>query len=506
MTPNAQSPPRPQPLRGLFAALLTVATALPALLTTGCGSGGGSSAPLQLPDVDPELVYCRARRDSPHRGTDIRTMTRRGLADQRAVPDRAGLESHVRVHPDGVQVVFSRERRSDDPSSSEIYTATLDGSGGEVRLTADGTADTTPCWADDGERVLFTSARDGTPKLYTMTAIGSEVTALFDDGSEQHQPDAAGSLIVYSRLEPLTSSARRELWLLDTGSGVSIPITDGGTGTSSEGPAGDFQPAFSPDGRSILFSRSFADTRRQLMLLDLDARTLTAVTDGSTDDRQPRWSPTADALFFTRDDPAVGLEGARIYEAAPDGTGAALLLTDKRWDATGLDVLPTITARATRDAPVAADPDDFNAVVAFGSGTFGSLEVLDEPDGLGLSVFTGIFNRRDVAGLRIDVPLPTEDPLLIERIDLSVRVALSRVEGDTVIRLTLDNPVENRNDTILERTPTGTGLETFTISTQNLTYVNRSNALRFTVIGDLPEGDRAELLVDHLDVQVTLRQ
>ena len=67
--------------------------------------------------------------------TEISLRSEQNLGTGR-IADRAGLERRVRLHPDGVTVVFARQRQAGKPESRELFTSTLDGSAGERRAEA----------------------------------------------------------------------------------------------------------------------------------------------------------------------------------------------------------------------------------------------------------------------------------------------------------------------------------------------------------------------------------
>ncbi|MCA8943346.1 MAG: PD40 domain-containing protein, partial [Planctomycetes bacterium] len=266
-------------------------------------SGGGGGTPIPSVNVPAELVVCRSERDSPGQGT-LRTATRRGLADKR-LADAAGVESDVRIHPDGIRIVFARERRGNDADSREIFTGTVDGSALERRLTTNDDRDDSPCWNSDGTKILFSSNRGGRRRIWSMALDGTDADPLFDDGSEQTDPDARGGLVVFSRWDLLDPTPRRTLWMFDEVALTAWPVTDGGVGTSSDVP-GDKDPAFSPDGAVVLFTRSTSDDAHRLMKLTVASGIVEPVGGADGDDRWPRWSPHGDSIFVARSRPDAG--------------------------------------------------------------------------------------------------------------------------------------------------------------------------------------------------------
>jgi Tol biopolymer transport system component len=75
------------------------------------------------------------------------------------------------LSPDGQKIVFTSLKDGD----LEIYTMNVDGTG-ITRLTNNTALDNYPMWSTDGKRIAFHSARDnGNFEIYTMAADGSDV-------------------------------------------------------------------------------------------------------------------------------------------------------------------------------------------------------------------------------------------------------------------------------------------------------------------------------------------
>ena len=72
--------------------------------------------------------------------------------------------------PDGERIVFSSRRDGND----EVYVMRADGSG--IRnLTNHPSVDVMAKWSPDGTRIVFVSNRDGGFRLHVMTAEGTDV-------------------------------------------------------------------------------------------------------------------------------------------------------------------------------------------------------------------------------------------------------------------------------------------------------------------------------------------
>jgi TolB protein len=96
--------------------------------------------------------------------------------------------------------------------------------------------------------------------------------------------------IVYSTDE---FDDRDEIYLVDAAGGTPQRVTD------RPGFAA-FEPSLSPDGAWVVFESHVLDVEGDGALFKVrsDGSELTMLTDGSTDDRQPNWSPAGDRILF----------------------------------------------------------------------------------------------------------------------------------------------------------------------------------------------------------------
>ena len=475
--------------------LCSLATALAA-----CSSGGDSSEPIAGTVLPPELVLCQARNGNEHQSTEVILRTIQGLGEQSRLLSRNGVETGVRVSADGVRLVFARERDKGRESSREIYLDSTDGSIPVTRLTGNNFIDDTPTWSMDGSRILFSSDRGGGGRrLWTMDADGQNPSLFTDGGVADQDPDwnAATDRIVFSREEP--STGRRHLYLINgNGTGL-VPLT-------ANTAANDREPAFSPDGSTVAFSRVLAVDRSQLMAADLLTGRVTPLGDGLGEARFPRWSPQMDRLFVARSRPLTGLSGLRLYSTLPDGTEPLLLIPDQRFSYPGFDPLPSMPPRPPQDPTLY--PVDLGAaamgatagVISMGSGPF-----LDDRDGVAVGVATQIFNSREVAAIELRIPLPVDLPTDVVSIQISVTAALRRTDADSFLRVGLRDFVEDRFDTVVELVPADTNFVTMTFTTSSLAHIDSKRLVALEVIGDFSPGAITELWVDQIALQVTRR-
>ncbi|MFY9342065.1 MAG: hypothetical protein WAT39_06235 [Planctomycetota bacterium] len=474
-----------------------------AVVATGCGGGGSSSTPIAGADVAPDLVACRARVDDPLRSAEIALRDVRNLGTRR-VGDRNGTERRARVHPDGVTVVFARERENDDPRSRELFVSTLDNSRAEVRLTQNTGLDDEPCWSPDGERILFTSDRGGAAGLWWMAADGGAAQSFqtplaggADGEADWHGPSGR---IAWSRRD---AAGRHTLWIANETGNAPMPLTDGGAAAGA-GP-GDQSPAFAPDGASIVFVRRTSPTTAALAIVDVATAAVTVLFQPAGDVALPRIAPTLDRVFFGLAEPDAGRPTLRLAWIPVAGGDATLLWPDERWGLEGLELLPSLPPLPAAGESRTADVGNADVQIATASSAFGVRDQLVAADGDEFELTTATFNLREVAGIncRINLPIDVADDVLAYEVRVIARC--SRIDGDSVLRLSLYNPLESRSDTVVELTPPGSTAQTLTFRSSSLRHVTQEKQLRVSVIADLAPGARATFRIDLVEVVVLAR-
>lgn len=471
-----------------------------ALSLSACSSGGSSSTPIGGSNVPPELLACRARIDSPTSFAEVALRTARNLGSSR-VADRSGSEHDARVHPDGNTVVLSRERPDGDADSAELHLTSLDGSFAELRLTQNNRRDGEPCWSPDGSTILFTSERDGVPMLWKMAADGSDAQRFLSPpaGESDGAPDwcRATGRVVFSRRD---AHGKHRLHLCSgTGTNV-IPLTDGGLGSGAGD--GDHAPSFSPDGAIVAFVRRLGTNGAALCLTDIASSVVTPRLAISGQLDLPRFSPSADRLFFGIAEPTAGRGTLRLATIGVASGDPTLLWPDERWRLQGIDLLPVVPAAPTGAQSRVLDIEKAQVQLAFGNGLSGSKSQLAAVDGAELRVGTAPNDNHQVAGIncRFDLPVVLPEDVVELRIRAVARVL--RTGGDTALRMSIYNPVDERFDTAVEMQPLDTNAVTMTFRTTSLRHVTRERQLRLTVIGDVANGAATELLVDLVEVEL----
>lgn len=236
-----------------------------------------------------------------------------------------GSEAHPALSPDGERVAFTWN--GDHQDNFDIYVLSA-WSERPVRLTSNPADDISPAWSPDGRRVAF--LRRGNDRRAELLVIES-------DGGAEHRiawisdhelgetwralvslswsPD--GRWIAAANRGPHDLSERIYLYAMD---GV-VRVVSAGSGVG-----GDHSPAFSPDGRKLVFSRRVGYSMSRITVLPLDGYSQPA---GDTKSLTPpeRWS----------DSPAWTPDGRIAYLEAPAPRGATefrMISADGTWAST----------------------------------------------------------------------------------------------------------------------------------------------------------------------------
>ncbi len=233
--------------------------------------------------------------------------------------------------PDGARVLYaSTHAAADDclppPDRShgyvwklypefDIYTAAPDG--GDIKPLAAGPGyDAEATISPKGDKIVFTSTRDGDPEIYTMNLDGSDVKRLTKtrgyDGGPFFSPD--GAQIIYRANHPegederkkyeaiqrdnLVFPTRLELFIMDADGQNQRQLTSNGKA--------NFAPYFHPDGKRVIFSSNVNAARGRnfdIYILDIPAPGAAAgepvqVTRNETFDGFPMFTRDGKRLVF----------------------------------------------------------------------------------------------------------------------------------------------------------------------------------------------------------------
>jgi TolB protein len=230
-------------------------------------------------------------------------------------------------YPGGDQILYSSTHHHDascpaDPDFSlgyvwpvydsyDVWVSGLDGSNLRQLTNEDG-YDAEATFSPQGDRIVFTSVRDGDLDLYSMAPDGSDVVRLTDrlgyDGGAFYSPD--GSQIIWRAHYPEEGSAEAEdyLSLLDQGLlrpgelEVWVMDADGSNQRQVTHVGGaNFAPYWHPDGNRILFASNHMDPSGRdfdIFMINLDGTGLERITNAEGFDGFPVFSPDGRYLVF----------------------------------------------------------------------------------------------------------------------------------------------------------------------------------------------------------------
>ena len=194
--------------------------------------------------------------------------------------------------PAGDRIAFTSYR----DGNREIYSVTTGTSPALTRLTNNPARDYEPAWSPDGKKIAFISDRAGNDELYVMNADGSSVTRLtFTPYQSERQPSWApdGSRIAFAR------SLQNKLFAFDTAThtiSLLLTISNGAYWGA---------PAWSPDGMFLAVGAGDDSA-----LYDVGG---TFVRELSSGDVDADWQPLRCTISGTdAADTLVGTSGADV--------------------------------------------------------------------------------------------------------------------------------------------------------------------------------------------------
>ncbi len=194
--------------------------------------------------------------------------------------------------------------------SYDIFSANLDGTG-LTRLTKNDGYDAEGIVSSDGQKIVFTSLREGDLDIYVMNANGTGVRRLtrekgYDGGPffswdgqyivyRAHHPKTAPEVSEYEELlkRNLIKPTRAELFVMNADGSKKRQVTNNG--------AANWAPFLHPNNRQIVFSSNIHDPERRtfsLYIVNVDGNGLKRLTTGARFDSFPMFSKDGSKLVF----------------------------------------------------------------------------------------------------------------------------------------------------------------------------------------------------------------
>ncbi len=287
---------------------------------------GGTNAEAYFSFADDRLVFQSTR--PPYLCDQIFTMALDG-SEQRLASTGTGVTTCAYFFPDGDHILYASTHAAGPncfprPDKSkgyvwgvyhayDIYRAGLDGSTPELLFASQG-YDAEATVSPAGNRIVFTSSRDGDLDLYTMAIDGSDVRRITNqlgydggaffswDGSKivyrAHHPKEDTAIAEYRQLlaEQLVKPTRMELFVCNADGTNRQQLTNNG--------AANFAPFFFPDNRRIIFATNVKDSAGRvfnLHIIDSETKSQEQITYGGLFNAFPMFTRDGKNIVFISD-------------------------------------------------------------------------------------------------------------------------------------------------------------------------------------------------------------
>ena len=200
--------------------------------------------------------------------------------------------------PDGKRIVFEsdRERNKDKPHNGDIYVMDADGGNQQNLTNINPNEDRYPSWSPDGERIVFSSSREGhvehnwdiTYEIYVMDADGGNQQRLTNNRNNELSPvwSPDGERIAFMA-DRKGDWQNFEIYVMDADGGNQQKLTNNR--------AWDGYPSWSPNSERIVF-RSKRDGNWEIYVMDADGGNPQNLTNNRHDDWSPAWFVPAFAV------------------------------------------------------------------------------------------------------------------------------------------------------------------------------------------------------------------
>jgi Tol biopolymer transport system component len=201
--------------------------------------------------------------------------------------------------PDSQKIAFISKR----DGNFDVFVMNADGTN-QVNLTRSVSPEYDPIWSPTENKIAFRSYRDGLTKIYMMNADGTNqfrlTGARVDENYLKWSPD--GQKVTYASFFFTPDYVEHyDVWVVN----ASGPATTNVLPITPYYGAGDFEPAWSPDGKTIAMgSTRYAGSPygfTELYTINPDGSNPLRLTFSSMGNVAVEWAPGSDRMVFMRD-------------------------------------------------------------------------------------------------------------------------------------------------------------------------------------------------------------
>jgi Tol biopolymer transport system component/DNA-binding winged helix-turn-helix (wHTH) protein len=243
-----------------------------------------------------------------------------GLLRTTKVTYSLGLDIYPSISPDGNSIAYS----SDQSGGFEVYVKQVVSGGREIKLTSDGTQNLQPAWSPDGKLIAYYSKDRG--GIWVLPALGGVPRQISEFGSHPAW-SRDGSAIAFQS-EPLSdllgsAIATSTIWIVSSEGGYAKPITQVGNP-----PGGHNAPAWSPNGKRIVFVSYESDSDASLWTVSIEGNGLKQLIKSRVMN-DPVYSPDGEYIYYRKptEGAGMGLWKLRISPAS-EPVGEPVLVLD----------------------------------------------------------------------------------------------------------------------------------------------------------------------------------
>jgi hypothetical protein len=290
-----------------------------------------------LPGPNGKIVFTSGRDDGTTVLSDAKAQlwiaAKPGATPVRVTADTSIQHRHASWSPDRTKLVYS----AGPPPDYDIWILDLTqpispGTNPRNITQTPGTQEDRPSWSPDGTRVAYQSKLLSSPLPQVIitervtdpmfTTVLTQPTGKGDAGKPVWTNDSKTlyySLVVNPSATPVDDDIYRQP---ADGTGTATPVITG--------PTDDYQPALSPDGRSLCYtSGAFGTMAAKVERASTTGTNITEIANSGIGDYNCAWSPDGTKIAYVE---GTFTNGSLMFKNS-DGTG------------TGIDLVPNVAAR-----------------------------------------------------------------------------------------------------------------------------------------------------------------